>query len=188
LTDRELIQALQNRQQDAFRLLVDEYKDRMYNTVLGFVQNAEDAEDLVQEVFIKVYDSIGQYRGEASLGTWMYRIAVTKSLDFIRKKNRKKRAAMLFVWIGASEKNDEYPTEFNHPGVLAENKEQAAILFKAVAQLPENQKTAFVLQKVEGLNVQQIASVMKSTESAVESLLSRAKSNLKKLLRGYYQS
>jgi RNA polymerase sigma factor (sigma-70 family) len=188
LTDRELIQALQNNQQDAFGLLVDGYKDRIYNTILGLVQNFEDAEDLVQDVFIKVFENIHQFKGEASLGTWMYRIAVTQSLDFIRKKKRKKRAGTVLQWLGIGEKESLDVVEFNHPGVIAENREQAAILFKAIEQLPENQKSAFVLQKVEGLSVQEIAGVLKSSESAVESLLSRARANLKNLLREYYSS
>ena len=188
MTDRELIQALQNKQQDAFRLLVDGYRDRMYNAILGLVQNFEDAEDLVQDVFIKVFENIQQFKGDASLGTWMYRIAVTLSLDFIRKKKRKKRAGAVLSWLGVGEKESLDVAEFNHPGVIAENREQAAILFKAIEQLPDNQKSAFVLQKVEGLSVQEIAGVLNSSEGAVESLLSRAKANLKKLLREYYSS
>lgn len=188
MTDRELIHALQNKQQDAFRWLVDGYKDRMYNIILGLVQNFEDAEDLVQDVFIKVFENIQQFKGDASLGTWMYRIAVTQSLDFIRKKKRKKRAGTVLSWLGVGEKESLDVVEFNHPGVIAENREQPAILFKAIEQLPENQKSAFVLQKVEGLSIQEIAGVLSSSEGAVESLLSRAKANLKKLLREFYQS
>ena len=185
MTDRQLIQQLINKQPDAFAVLVNQYKNRIYNTVLGFVQNFEDTEDLTQDVFIKVFENIGQFKGDADLGTWIYRIAVTQSVDFIRKNNRKKRAATVLSWLGF-EKDINHPQEFNHPGVVAENKEQAAILFKAIAQLPENQKSAFVLQKVEGLSVQQIAAIMKSTQSAVESLLSRARANLQKILQQYY--
>jgi RNA polymerase sigma factor (sigma-70 family) len=118
----------------------------------------------------------------------MYRIAVTQSLDFIRKKKRKKRAGIVLQWLGVGEKESLDVVEFNHPGVIAENREQAAILFKAIEQLPENQKSAFVLQKVEGLSIQEIAGVLNTSEGAVESLLSRAKANLKKLLREYYSS
>jgi RNA polymerase sigma-70 factor (ECF subfamily) len=186
LTDPELIQALLNKQQDAFRLLVDRYKDRMYNTILSFVQNVEDAEDLVQDVFIKLFENIHQFKGDAQLATWMYKIAVTHSIDFIRKKKRKKRAGIILTWLGVGEKEILQPTEFNHPGVIAEHKELAAVLFKAIEQLVENQKTAFLLQKVEGLSVLEIAKILQCNEGAVESLLSRAKANLKKILRAYY--
>jgi RNA polymerase sigma factor (sigma-70 family) len=186
LTEPQLIQALQQRQPAAFQLLVDTYKDRIYNTILGVVQNATDAEDLVQDVFIKVYESIQQFKGESSIGTWMYRIAITKSIDFTRWKNRKKKAAVALSWFGGGAVNVD--TDFVHPGVLSENKEQATELFKAVKQLAENQRVAFVLQKVEGLNQKQIAELMKIKEGAVESLLSRAKSNLKKILHEYYSA
>ena len=77
---------------------------------------------------------------------------------------------------------------FIHPGVLTENKEQAAILFKAINQLPEKQKTAFMLQKIQDMSQQNIAEIMELSEGAVESLLMRAKANLKKLLSNYYSS
>jgi RNA polymerase sigma factor (sigma-70 family) len=188
LNEHQLIQGLQQKQEAAFKVLVETYKDRMYNTVLGFVQNTADAEDVVQDVFIKVYESFHQYKAEAALGTWIYRIAVTQSLDFIRRKNRKKRSGILLSWIGAGEREEAEPKEFDHPGIVVENKERAAHLFRAIRQLPENQQTAFVLQKVEGLNQKDIAGIMNIKEGAVESLLSRAKGNLRKQLTEYYSS
>ena len=80
------------------------------------------------------------------------------------------------------------PPDFIHPGVQAENREQSAILFNAINQLPENQKTAFMLQKIQDMSQQQIAEIMELSEGAIESLLSRAKANLKKLLINYYSS
>src|SRR5205085_6327346 len=103
-----------------------------------------------------------------------------------KKKKAKKKNGNIFKWLRKSQKEGLDVVEFNHPGVIAENREHAAILFRAIEQLPENQKSAFVLQKVEGLSVQEIAGVLKSSEGAVESLLSRARANLKKLLREYY--
>jgi len=91
-------------------------------------------------------------------------------------------------FFGIGEKEQFHPTEFEHPGVKAENKEKSAILFKAVNRLPENQRTAFLLQKLEGLSQQEIAAILKTSSSAVESLLSRAKVNLKKSLTDYYTS
>jgi RNA polymerase sigma factor (sigma-70 family) len=188
LIDHQLIQALQQRQEDAFKQLVTNYQDKVYNTILGFLQQAEDAEDLAQDVFIKVFENIHQFKGESALGTWIYRIAVTQSLDFLRKKNRKKRGGTILGFFGMGEKEHMHPQEFEHPGIKAENKEKASVLFKAVNQLPENQRTAFLLQKLEGLSQNEIADVLKTTSSAVESLLSRAKANLKKQLTEYYTS
>lgn len=172
----------------AFKQLVEAYSDRVYNTCLGMLQNTGDAEDLVQEVFIEVFNSAAGFRGDAKLSTWIYRISVTKSLELLRSKKRKKRFAYiksLFGDEGAELQVDK--GHFNHPGVQLENKEIAVVLFKAVEQLPETQKTAFILNKVEGLSYQEICSVMDVTLPAVESLLFRAKQNLKTLLNTYYE-
>jgi RNA polymerase sigma factor (sigma-70 family) len=188
LTELQLIQALQQREESAFKQLVTNYQDRVYHTILGFLQHAEDAEDLSQDVFIKIFENIHQFKGESALSTWIYRIAVTQSLDFLRKKKRKKRDGTLFGFFGTPEKEHLHPQEFDHPGVKTENKEKAAVLFKAVNQLPENQRTAFLLQKLENLSQNEIGSVLSISSSAVESLLSRAKANLKKQLTEYYTS
>ena len=78
--------------------------------------------------------------------------------------------------------------DFHHPGVILDNKERASVLFKAIDRLPENQKTAFTLHKLEGLSYQEISEVMKTTLSSVESLMHRAKNNLKKWLAEHYES
>ena len=164
----------------AFRLLVDANKDRLYNTIFGFITNTEDAEDVLQEVFIAVFENIGSLKSQSLLTTWMYRIAVTQSLDAIRRKSRKKRAATFLSWVGVREDHEKYAVETVHPGLLAENREQSLVLFKAIQRLPENQRAAFVLQKIEGMNQQDIAAVLKTSTGAVESLLSSSKQNLRK--------
>src|SRR5687768_7509041 len=160
----------------------------VYNTALGIVQNAEDAEDVAQEVFIQVYRSIDQFKGDSRLTTWIYRITTTKALDHIRSKKRKKRFAFITSLFGPDNEVLHEPVEFHHPGVELDRKEQATVLFRVIDQLPENQKTAFVLHKTEGLSYQEIAGVMGLTVSAVESLLFRARQNLRKLLENHYQS
>ena len=158
----------------------------VYNTALGILQNAEDAEDVTQETFIQVFESVLSFKGESKFSTWVYRITVSKAMDHIRKKKRKKRFAFIHSLYGKNDKPVIDPPDFFHPGVSMENKENAAVLFKAVQQLPPNQKTAFVLNKVEGLSYVEIGQVMKITDSAVDSLLHRAKANLKKTLNDYY--
>ncbi len=172
----------------AFKTVVDTYKNMVYNTVLGFVQNLHDAEDVTQDVFIKVYENIGGFKQQSKLSTWIYRISVTQAIDFTRHKNRKKRAGFLSGLLGDDDQLSVEPVDFVHPGILAENKEQAAILFAAINKLSEKQKTAFILQKIQDMSQQKIAEVMQLNEGAVESLLTRARTNLKKLLINYYSS
>lgn len=160
----------------------------VYNTVLGFLQNTADAEDVTQDVFIKLYENIGSFKQQAKLSTWLYRISITQAMDLVRYRNRKKRGGFLVSLFGSSQELLYEPPDFVHPGVLTENREQAGILFKAINLLPENQKTAFLLQKTQDCSQQKIAEIMQLSEGAVESLLSRAKANLKKSLANYYAS
>lgn len=146
------------------------------------MQSAEDAEDLAQEVFIQVHRSIDRFKGESKLSTWLYRIATTKALDFLRSRKTKKRFSFLFrLGSPGEEKNIDIP-EFHHPGIAAEQKERAAILFRVIAQLPDNQKTVFVLTRMEQLTHAEVSNIMNLSVPAVESLLHRARMNLKKIV------
>lgn len=182
MTEKELIIALCNREEAAFKELVNQFQNKVFNTALGLLQHEADAEDIAQEVFIQVYRSIDQFKEESLLSTWIYRITTTKSLDYLRSKKRKKRFGFVYNLFGDDNKPVYDSSDFNHPGVQQERKEDAAILFKLVNSLPENQRTAFLLNKVEGLSYCEIAEILNTTESAVDSLLQRAKQNLRKKL------
>ena len=166
----------------AFKYLVDIHQDRVYNTAIGIVQNAEDAEDVAQEVFIQVFRSIHSFKGESKLSTWMYRITTTRALDLLRSKKSKKRFGFLQRLIGDNNEPALEIPDFHHPGVALDQKENAAKLFKAINELPENQKTAFTLHKLEDLSYLEISDIMQTTVAAVESLMHRARQNLKKIL------
>lgn len=188
MNERELIALLKKKDREAFKTIVETWQDMVYNTALGLLQNAEDAEDAAQEVFMQVYESISSFKEESKFSTWLYKITVSKSLDHIRKKKRKKRFAFMQSLYG---KNDDLvidPPDFFHPGVSMENKENAAVLFKAIGKLSENQKTAFALNKIEGLSYSEIGEIMKLSDSAVDALLQRAKKNLQMSLKDYYST
>jgi RNA polymerase sigma factor (sigma-70 family) len=188
LQEEQLIDGLINRNDDAFRFLLDSFKDKVFNTCLSFVRNRHDAEDLTQEVFVEVHKSIGKFRREASLSTWIYKIAINKSLEYRRKQKRKKRFGhiMELTGFGKSAEADESVT-FEHPGVELENKERGKILFKAMDELSENQRAALVLYEIEGLSYKEIAGVLETSLSSVESLIFRAKQNLRTKLRDIYE-
>ena len=187
LKDLSLIKDLKQGKAAAFEQLVLEYQDRVINTCYGFVQNTEDAEDIAQEVFIEVYRSVTKFREDSKIFTWIYQIAVRKSLDFVRKKNRKKRFSSLKRIAGFETIEDKVKSSAFDPQESLENKERRRILMQAVEQLPENQKVAFTLSKYEGLAYKEIAEVMESSLSSVESLLFRANKNLRKKLGSYYR-
>jgi len=187
LNQQELIVQLQQGDAQAFKKLVDEWQDMVYNTALGIVQNADDADDITQDVFIQVYQSVSSFKGESKFSTWLYRIVITKSLDHLKKKKRKKRFGFMQSLFGNNSDEEIHPEEFNHPGVLMENKESAAALFKALQQLPDKQRIAFTLHRLEAQRHQDIAAVMELSVTAVESLIARAKGNLRQILKDYYE-
>ena len=183
-----LLERLKEGDETAFREIVETWQNMVFNTALGIVQNEQDAEDVAQEVFIQVHQSIHTFKGESKFSTWLYRITITKSLDHERRKKRKKRAGSMLSLFGLKGEETVDLPEFNHPGVQLDNKEKAGILFKAIAQLPQNQRVAFTLNKVEGLSYQQVSEIMESSVASIESLLHRAKSNLKRTLEDYYKN
>lgn len=185
MTEQELIQGLKTGSEHAYKELVDTRQSLVFNTIIGFLQNQEDAEDVAQDVFIKIFESIHQFKGESALSTWIYRVAVTSALEFLRKKKRKKRFGFLRPILGEDNEPTVDVPDFHHPGVQLDNKEKAAILFKSIRQLPGNQQIAFILNKVEGLSYQEVANIMQTSLSAIESLLHRAKSNLKEILKNF---
>lgn len=186
MNEKEIIKALQAGNQSEFSLLIDLYQDKVYSCALGMLQQSQDAEDVAQEVFIEVYRSILNFRGESALGTWIYRITVNKALEFIKKKQRKKRFGFLVPLFGEKEEPTVEIPDFYHPGIALEQKELSATLFKAINALPERQKTAFLLHKTEQLSYQEISDILEISLSSVESLIFRAKKKLQELLQDYY--
>lgn len=182
----DLIAQLQQGDEQAFTKLVDEWQDMVYNTALNIVQHADDADDITQEVFIQIYQSISSFKGDSKFSTWLYRITVSKALDYEKKKMRKKRFGFVHRLLGGQEEEQLHPIEFDHPGVELEKKEKARELFNALKLIPDNQRIAFTLHKLEGQSHQEVADIMNITLYAVESLISRAKANLKKELIKYY--
>lgn len=185
-SEESLIEQLRQGDQSGFTAVIELYQKMVYNTAVGIVQSADDADDITQEVFIQVYLSAGSFKGESKLSTWIYRITISKALDHEKKKKRKKRFAFVQSLFGNPGNEQNHPADFNHPGIKLEKKERAVELFKALKQLPDQQRVAFTLHKLEGQSYQEIAVIMNTSLYAVESLMGRAKSNLKKVLYKYY--
>ncbi len=185
----EQLERLQQRAPGAFEDLILEYQDRVVGTCYRFVHNRQDAEDLAQEVFLEVYQSVGGFRGQSRLSTWIYRIAVTKSLDFIRRKNRKKRLGQVKRLLGFEDQAAEVLFEASDdpgPQEILEEKERRALLYCALETLPESQKVAMLLHKMQQLSTVEVAEIMGITRVAVESLLHRGRKRLADYLMRYY--
>ncbi|MFC0605036.1 RNA polymerase sigma factor [Winogradskyella pulchriflava] len=190
MEDKNFIQALKDKDTSAYSRLLDDFQQKVFSTCISFVPNKEDAEDIAQEVFVEVFNSINKFKGDSKLSTWIYRITTNKCLEFIRKKNTKKRFAFLQSITGNAIPIDktDYFTEMNHPGILLENKELNATLFKAISSLPESQSVVFTLHKIDGKSYQEISEITQKSLSSVESIMFRAKKNLQNILENYYKN
>lgn len=176
-------------QEQQFRKIVETHQDRVLNTCYRFLKSREDAQDVAQEVFIQVYKSLDEFRGDAQLSTWIYRIAVTKSLDFIRRQNRQRRMGSVKTLLGfGSEVIEVADTQGITPERDLDDQERQKILAWAVSKLPESQRVAITLSNYEDYSNREIAEIMRTSVSAVESLLHRGRKNLEKRLWKYFAS
>jgi len=187
MTESELIIALKSGDQTAYRQLIENYQVPLIKVCRGFLHNEPDAADIVQDTFIEVFQSVSNFREEAKLSTWLYRIAVNKSLNLLRKRkiNNLVRLDMLFAAKinPLHEIIDENPL----PGNSLENRERTKYIKKTVDLLPPNQRIAFILNKYQDLAYKEIAEVMDISIASVESLLHRAKMNVQRKLFSAYK-
>jgi RNA polymerase sigma-70 factor, ECF subfamily len=188
MDDLEIIQKLKSGDDGAFRVVVEKYQKLVLNCSYKFLRDRESAEDLTQEVFMEVFESIHSFRGHSQLSTWIYRIAVTKSLNRLKHLKRKKRFALLVSLFDREETEERFAApEHSGPHHALENRERAEILQQALGTLPDNQRIAFTLSKYEEMSYEDIARVMNTSIPSVESLIHRAKTSLKKKLLHYYE-
>lgn len=173
-----LIQSIANGDRKAFRQLYELFVAQVYNTSLSYAQSEQDAEEITQDVFTSIFRNAAHFKGNAKVSTWIYRITINTSLNYIKRKKR-----FAFLKFGQI---DKQKIDFEHPGVLLENKENAKLLFQFIETLPHSQKTAFILSFVEELPRQEVADIMEISLKAVESLLQRAKKNLRNKLDKLY--
>jgi RNA polymerase sigma factor (sigma-70 family) len=167
-----------------FEEVYQQYKALVYNVCLNYLLNANDAQDVAQEVFIKVYKQLHQFDAkQASIKTWIYRIAINTALDFLKAKKTKKRFGFLVsIFDTDAPQLESKSLHVDHPGIQLEQKEALEKLMKIIYELPENQKTAIILSKIEGLPQQEVAVLMDKSVKAVESLIQRAKDTIGKKL------
>ncbi len=175
----QIVSEIQNGDKDKFTILVNTYKESVFRIALGYMHSKADAEDIVQDVFIKAYQAIGSFKGNSEFSTWLFRITVNTCLNAISKKVRgsfiqrtEETISKLFN-VRSHEKNPEE--------TMVKSELDKAIR-KAIESLPKQQKTAFTLRRYEDLYQSEISKIMEISEGAVEQLLQRAKANLNKKL------
>ena len=178
--DEQLLLLIANGDQPAMRQFYDRQVELVYSTCLHFLQNVQEAEETTQDVFVEVFQKAASFNAESKVTTWLYRIAANKSLDVIRKRKAKRKLSIVYSIF--SKETDQGVSANFHPLELLENKELSLELLAAINQLNDRQKTAFILRFMEHQSQKEIALVMECSEKSVESLIQRAKAQLKKIL------
>lgn len=189
MSDLELIKRIRDGNVSCYEELVKKYQQMIFRVCIGFVHQKDDADDLCQDIFIKVFLALPKFNGKAVFSTWLYRIAINACLNFNRKNCKD---AFLVHYGELQEISEQTNRLLNEQDAGADQllieKENAQYVHQAIWGLPEKQRVAFVLRKYEELSQKEIAEIMKLSIGAVEQLLQRAKANLQKQLLVYYKT
>lgn len=185
--EAELVARLQQGSEAAFRTLVERYQDRIYRVILFLLRNPEEAEDVAQEVFVEVHQTINRFRGESALSTWLYRLATSRALKNLRRVRAKKRFAYFTSLLGFGNDVLHDVPNHAHPLALLEGQQQLDLLLDHIARLPGPQQVAFTLRHEQELSYEEIAAVLSTTVPAVESLLFRARKTLRHHLQPHFR-
>jgi RNA polymerase sigma-70 factor, ECF subfamily len=181
------LKALQAKDREEFARLVETFSNRIYRVALKIVNDAQDAEDVLQETFIKAYRALPTFEGRSSLATWLYRIAVNEALMLVRR--RKVNVISLDEEIASGEEEKE-PVEIANWCCLPESDllsaESRQFLDQAMKELSPALRAVFVLRDIEGLSVKETADALELSEAAVKTRLLRARLKLREVLSVYF--
>ncbi len=188
-TEALLIDYLREGDETALAPLVEKYKRMVHRLAMQITKNHEDANDVMQETFIKVYQSIHTFRQEAAFETWVYRIAVNEALNFVKRRERCRESP-----IETTEESEFHPNVrrkaemANDPQIQAEQVELRHWVTKAVNSLSLKHRIVVILHELEGLTHAEIASILNCSEGTVRSRLHYARKQLRTLLKPYVEA
>lgn len=191
LSDTALISAIQQGHLDAFELLVERYRDRVYRLAYGMTHTAVDAEDVVQDTFLKIFRYAKDFRGESSPRSWIFRIAVNTALMRLRQQRRK-------PWVGMDEQDVQYAAKNSgivwpvgvwarQPDDVLLNRELSEHIETAIRGLPEKYRAVVLLRDVEGQSNEETAQSLGITVATVKSRLHRSRLYVRQAVEKYFQ-
>ena len=188
LSDHELIEATRNGEKTAFTEIVKRYQSPLTNYIYRMLNDYEEAVDLAQESFIRVYFAIERYHSDYAFSTYIYRIATNLAISEIRKRKRRKVFSLtgLFQAEGNEEKVFQPLDEKPLPEDDLINDEQREVIEKAIAALPEKYRTAIVLREVEGKTYDEVAEILGLGLGTTKSRISRGRGILREKIRTYF--
>jgi len=182
--EKDLLLKARNGDVKAFETIIEDYQKKVFNIALRMIGNHDDASELAQEVFIRIFKSLKNFKGESSLSTWIYRITTNVCLDELRKRKNKN-----IVSLDEDVKQDDgeikrqvedaRPT----PDVIAEKNEVLRVVKEAILSLPEDQRTVIILRDIQGFSYDEIAKIMNCPEGTVKSRINRSRQILRDRLK-----
>ena len=181
-TETILVADLRAGDMTALAILVGQYQHLVYRLAIQITKNLDDANDVLQDTFLKVYDSIHSFRHDSAFETWLYRIVVNLSIDAVNRRNRRRES--LFSTVGETTIQQEIDPR-QDPTREAERKELREWVTQAVNSLSLNHRTVVILHELQGLSHPQIADILGCSEGTVRSRLHYARKKLRILLRPY---
>lgn len=188
-SDLGVVQRILKGDDAAFSKLVERYQGKVFSIALGMTKNKEDAMDITQDAFVKIYRYLGNFQGNSSFYTWIYRIVVNLCIDHIRREGRRvntdfdeKNRYSSEISTGA----DVFPRRMDgSPSKVLGRKELAERIQEAVGELPEYHKAVIIMREIEGLSYAEMAEIMKVSKGTIMSRLHHARQKLKKSLEPY---
>jgi RNA polymerase sigma-70 factor (ECF subfamily) len=180
--ESSIIDRFKKGEETVFEELVMKYQDRIYNLCRNMLGNTRDAEDAAQDTFIKAYQNLKNFIPKSSLYTWLYRIAVNTCLDY---KKRPFFESLFKRSKDGTEFLDEPLSDKPSPDKLCESKQMGYALRMSLKQLSEKLRTALILKEIEGLSYEEIAEILDISMGTVKSRISRAREELKKLMKNF---
>ncbi|MEG6611909.1 sigma-70 family RNA polymerase sigma factor [Pseudoclostridium thermosuccinogenes] len=182
--EKDLLKKARNGDIEAFEQLIEDYQKRVFNIALRMIGNYDDANELAQEVFIRIFKSIKDFKEESSLSTWIYRITTNVCLDEIRKR-KNKNVVSLDEEVKLEEGDLQRQVEDTRPtpDVIAEKNEVRKLVKDAIMSLPEEQRTVIILRDIQGFSYEEIAKIMKCPEGTVKSRINRSRQILRDRLK-----
>ncbi|SEM54232.1 RNA polymerase sigma-70 factor, ECF subfamily [Mesobacillus persicus] len=172
--ERQWIEEVLAGNKQAYAQIINKYKNQLYATILRMTKNPQDAQDLVQEAFIKVYHQLGKYEGKGTFSSWIYRVAINHCMDEFRKKRYKMQQLEI---------SEDQVVNSNHPEVIFMKKEKNRQLEKLIGTLPEEERIIILLRYVNELSYSEISELVEVPVSSVRNKLHRAKKKLRETIK-----
>ncbi|MEG3755983.1 RNA polymerase sigma factor RpoE [Psychromonas arctica] len=181
--DLQLIQRIQNGEQQAFALLVRKYQTRVANILTRYVRSSGDIPDVSQEVFIKVYKSLPNFRGDSAFYTWLFRITVNTAKNYLTSQSRRPPASDIDAEEADSYDGSGALKDEDNPESILHSQEVKQVILKVIGSLPDELKSAITLRELEGMSYDEIAQIENCPIGTVRSRIFRAREAIDKQLK-----